>query len=299
MVDPKIKTFLTLVECGSFSAAAKLLSLTQPAVSTQIKLLEGYYKIKIFHKGKRPQQLSFDGEVLYKYAQRLVSIENAAFKAIENSRNNIKTFNVGITETVGEALMSQIILAYCAEHPQIHINIITDNIKNIYSKLATYELDWGIVGGSMAEKKYNTILLDTDYLCLVVSPKHSFATKKSVTLAELKTQKLILRSPNTSTRELFDRKIMSEGDGISNYNILIEIDNITTIKELVSANLGVTIMAHSACAEDAESGRLVVVPIQNINILREINIVYYRDFDNVDLLYEIKKIYNSAHKIKH
>lgn len=70
--------------------------------------------------------------------------------------------------------------------------------------LKSYEVDIGIVEGSIPDENLTQVLLDTDYLCLIVSPQHPFARRGSVSLEELKGQRLILRSRQAGTRKLFE-----------------------------------------------------------------------------------------------
>ena len=294
MLDNKVNTLLTLVGSGSYTKAAELLALTQPAVSHQMRLLEQEYGIKLFYTGRKNLKLTPEGEILVKYARRLVALEDKARRAIDDARKNIRRFTVGITATLGEYLVSQIFLNYCNEHPEVSVNIVTDNINNIYNMLSLGQVDLAIVEGGIPREKYTTVLLDTDYLCLVVGPDHPFVHRKSVALQELKRERFILRSEQAGTRTLFESHLHRHNEDISSLNIIIETDNITTIKELVNSGLGVTIMARSACREEAQSGKLVVVPIENMNMLREINIVYHPDFSHAEVLEEIMRIYRET-----
>ena len=70
MLDPKIHTLLTLEELGSYTRAAQALSLTQPAVSHHVRMLEEEYGIQIFVKGSRKLKPTADGALLLKYAHR-------------------------------------------------------------------------------------------------------------------------------------------------------------------------------------------------------------------------------------
>ena len=87
---------------------------------------------------------------------------------------------------------------------RMHINICTDTIHHIYDKLKSYELDVAIVEGNITSPDYKSILLDTDYLCLCVSPHHPLAGRSSVSLQEIKEEKFILRSKTAGTRLLFE-----------------------------------------------------------------------------------------------
>ena len=233
MIDPKTKTLLALVEIGNYTKTAQSLSLTQPAVSHHIRQLEEEYGIKIFYSGKKTLSLTPEGEVLLKYAKRQAAIEQKLLHALDDIKNSVRRYNVGTTATVGEYVVSQLFITYCSDHPGIHINNVTDNLNSILGKLQSYELDWAIVDGRVVAEGINSIQLGSDDLCLVVSPMHPCAKRRSVSLAELKNERFILRSPNAGTRALFEKYLLEHSEDIRNFNILIEIDNINTIKELV------------------------------------------------------------------
>lgn len=295
MVDNKIITLLTVVGQGSYTKAAKALNLTQPAVSHHIRQLEEELGIKIFQKEKKELIPTEEGETLIKYAHRLTAVSRSALQAIEDSRTNATHLNIGTTHTVGENLISYVLATYCNQHPDVHINIVTDSIKNIYDKMSLYELDLAIVEGVLPGSRFRTLLLDTDYLCLIVSPKHRFATRPSILLSELKSEKLILRPSTAGTRMLFENSLMSNGETIRNFNVMMELDNVSMIKNLVAADLGVSVVAHTACREEEREGRLVVVPIENAKMTRDINIIYQPDFSYVSVPDELWRIYNSIY----
>ncbi len=190
VIDPKIKTLLVLADVKNYTQTARLLSLTQPAVSYHIKALEEQYGIDIFYKGKRQLTPTAEGEILLTYARRLLNLEENARQAIEDLQRNVQRFNVGITTTLAEHLVPQIFVNYCKSNPHVHINIITETIKEIYTMLSNYELDWAIVEGKIPQKNYISLLLDTDYLCLVVSPASHLAERSSVDLQELKKREI-------------------------------------------------------------------------------------------------------------
>ena len=292
MLDAKTKTLLTIADTGNYTRAAQLLCLTQPAVSHHIRMLEEEYNIKIFNRNKKELLLTPEGAVLVKYARRLCSINAAARQAIDDCRRQIKHLTVGITQTAVESLIPQVMATYCNDNPHTHINIITDTINNIYDRLRAYELDVGIVEGKVSDSSFTSVLLDTDYLCLIVSPRHRFAKQRSVSLRELMKEKFILRSSNAGTRLLFDSYLQSHSETIQDLNVIMEMDNVTMIKDLVAQNMGISIVAHSACREDELQGRLAVVPIENANMVREINMIFHPDFTHPEILEYFRRIYN-------
>lgn len=291
MVDSKVRTLIRVVDEGGFTRAANSLHLTQPAVSHHIRQLEMEYGIHIFRQDKKELTLTPEGEVLAKYARRIIAVERAARQAIEDSRRSLRHLSVGLTPTAGENRMPQVLALYCHEHPQVHINIVTDTINNLYQRMELYGLDLAVVEGALPGQKFNSILLDTDYLCVITSPEHPFARRQSIQLSELKGERLILRSAKASTRTLFDGYLQSCGESVQNFNVMMELDNVAMIKELVGQNLGVSVIAKSACREEVRAGRLAAVPIENASMSRDIRLIYHNDFGHPDVLDELREIY--------
>ena len=150
--------------------------------------------------------------------------------------------------------------------------------------------------GQYQDENYQTILLDTDDLFLVVSPKHRFSGKTSISLDELKEERLILCSHNSGTRILFEKYLNKKGEDIDDFNIVIEIDNVNTIKELVEANLGVTVLGQSGCLKEELAGELSLVYLQDFDVTRKINMIYHTGFEHIDLLENIRRIYNKERR---
>lgn len=294
MVDAKLQTLLTVIDTQSFTKAAQKLALSQPAVSHHMRLLEEEFGVRIFFKDKKELKLTPEGEILAQYARRAVVLEANAHQEIADSRREIKHLNIGITPTSGENRVPQVLATYCGQHPHTHINIVTGTIKKLYEKLKDYELDLAIVEGSIPGENLTKVLLDTDYLCLIVSPEHPLAHCSSVSMGQLRGEKFILRTTQAGTRQLFENFLISRGDHIKNYNIMMEIDNVSTIKELVSLDLGVSIIGHSACKEEERNGSLKVIALENSSMMREISIVHHKDFIHTDVLEDIRQIYQGV-----
>ena len=159
-----------------------MLSLTQPAVSQHIRGLEQEYGIKIFLKGTKGMVLTPEGKILEKYARREKALYSNLLNDFEAYRNGVNRFVIGITPSAEENIVPRVIATYCNQYPDTKITILTDTIQNITNKLKAYEVDIAIVEGHIPDKGLSSILLDTDYLCLIVSPLQTgkmFLWKKS------------------------------------------------------------------------------------------------------------------------
>lgn len=294
MVDPKLETLLRVAKVGSFTQAAKILSLTQPAVSQHIKQLEKELGIRIFNRSEGQLHLTTEGELVLGYAKRVRMLYQNLQQSLSDYKSQAKRLSVGITHTAESNLIAEVLAQYCSEHPGVRLTILTDTISNLYNKLKTYEIDIAVVEGKVYDASLNSILIDTDCLVLAVANESPLARKSSVTLDELKKENLILRLPSSGTRNLFVSHLESNGMSIDEFNIILEVDNIATIKDLIRRGFGVSILAKSACYDEASKGKMRLLPVENLGMIREINLVYTPDFEHVSMLRDIARIYEES-----
>ena len=292
MIDSKLITLLMVNELHSFTQAAKKLSLTQTAVSQHVRQLEKELGVTIFARGEGNLKLTREGEIVIKYAKRIDSLYQNLEQSLKEEKEHARKITVGITHTSESNIMVEVLARYSNVSKKTRITIISDTINNLYMKLKTYEIDLAIVEGRISDSNFNTIMLDTDSLILAVSNKNPLSRKSMVTLNELRKENLILRLPDSGTRNLFISHLESNNVSLDEFNVILEVDNVATIKDLVRRDFGVSILARSACANELKKGKLIGLPIENLSMTREINMVYHKDFEHMDLLQNIMRIYN-------
>lgn len=296
MITQRLKTLLKVVELKNYSKAAEVLNLTQPAVSMHIKQLEDELGVKIFRRTNHNVELTQEGEIVAKYATRLNNMYANLQQSLEDHHLNIKRLNIGLTPSAESSVISRILAKYSLEKEGLHITIFSDTIKNLYTKLKNFEIDVAFVDGKIVDDHLKYILLDTDSLVLAVANNNPLSNKKIISIQDLKKEKLILRSEESGTTELFETQLQSIGESIHNFEVMMQIDNIAMIKDLVRNNYGVSILAKSTCLRDLEKNHFKSVSIENLSMIRELNIVYHKDFSHVDILSEIVSMYQKHKK---
>ena len=292
MLDPKLRSLLEVYETGNFTRAAERLSLTQPAVSQHIRQLENDLNARIFERSHNRLHVTREGEIIVRYAKRMLSLYNNLLEALDSEKTQITSLTVGITHTAESNAIAEALARYVSTHENVSIKIITDSADSLYAKLRNYELDLAIVEGKVNDPRFRCLMLDTDSLVLAVSPSHRLARQNMVTIEELKQEKLILRLPSSGTRSLFISTLETHNMRIDEFNVVLEIDNIATIKDLIRRNFGVSVLARSACVDELNKKKIALLPIENLTMIREVNLVYPADFDHPALLRDIVRSYN-------
>lgn len=297
MIDVKLYTLLAVVEYKSYTRAAEHLSLTQPAVTQHIKQLEKELNIKIFNRVGNEIKPTNEGNIVIQYARRSIALYQRMKQSILDEQHHVRRLKVGITHTAECNAVAEVLGMYSSKNPGTSITIISDSINNLYSMLKNYEIDLAVVEGKVQDASINSLLLDTDSLMLAVSNNNPLAKKSMVTINELKKQPIILRSPSSGTRNLFAASLESNNLSLDDLNIILEVDNIATIKDLIRRDIGVSILARSACLDEIKKGKITMLPIENLSMIREVNILYHGDFKHVDILQSIMKEYNKVVKL--
>ncbi len=291
MEDTKLISLLAVNELKNYTLAAKKLNLTQPAISQHIRQLETELNIKIFNRVGSELKITPEGEILVKYARRIVSMYADLESRLKDLKRHSKTLTIGITHTAESNIVAEVLASYSLSNKGTKIKIISDTIKNLYDKLSTYEIDFAFVEGKVTEKKYSSILLDTDHLVAAMNLNNPLAKNKIVDINDLKKEKMILRSKQSGTRSLFVTQLANMNMSIDEFNVIMEIDNIATIKDLIRKGVGVSVLPRSVCFSELKDHSLAILPIENVDMIREMNVVFVKDFVSMDILDDIISIY--------
>ena len=292
MIDARLLSLLAVHDSGSFTRAAEKLNLSQPAVSQHIRQLESEFHVHIFERARGSLHLTREGDIIVKYARRMQALTNNLKEDLAMERTQVRSLTVGITHTAESNAIAEALARYVSQRDHMSIKMITGSVSELFEALKNFELDMAVVEGAPSDPRFHSVMLDTDCLILAVAPEHPLAQHTMVTINELKREKLILRLPDSGTRSLFISALETHNLHLNDFNVVLEIDNIATIKDLIRRGFGVSVLARSACMDENGKKKIVALPIENLTMMREINLVYSRDFDHPELLRDIVRCYH-------
>jgi len=292
MINQRLYTLLAVAETKSITKAAEMMHLTQPAVSQQIKMIETEFGCRIFQHSDGMMKITEEGEVIVNAAKRIQALYNRCRQDLADMKTTNRHIVLGITRTAEMSGLGEMLAEYGSNNPGTHIKIYTGSIINLYNLLRNYEADLIIVEGNISDNTLCKIHLDTDELVLAMSPDNPLSQKEHITLDDLKKEKLILRLNTSGTRMLFEETLKQHSESIDNFNVILEVNSIGTIKDLVKTNSGVSIMGHALCLDDVRKNSMKLRTIDGLQMKREINLVYNPDFPHRDILNSITALYS-------
>ena len=294
MVDPKLLSLLEVSETGNFTRAAERLSLSQPAVSQHIRALEQELGVRMFDRVNNALRPTHEGEIVIKYAKRMIALYRSLRGELDDEKLQIASLTVGITHTAESNAIAETLARYVEMHESVSIKVVTASVDKLRRMLKNYEIDFAVIDGKKPDPDFRYLMLDTDSLVLIVSPSHRLAKRNTVSVNDLRKEKLILRLPNSSTRKLFTSSLECLGLSLREFNVVLEMDSIATIKDLIRRNCGVSVLARSACMDELSKHKIVALPIENLPMMMETNLVCLPDFDHPELLSDIVSCYNES-----
>lgn len=272
-----MQIFVTVAETKSMSETARSLYMTQPAVSQTILELEEELQVKLFDRLRRKLILTEPGDIFFTYSKRTLQLIEEARKTIQDFREmTTGRLSIGTSTTVGTYLLPGIISSFRNVHPEADVCFTINNTRIIEELILNHELNIGIVEGitSSAELVKETFV--DDELILICSPDHHWVQngKKSISLADIEKEPLIMREEGSGTRDVVE-------DGFAQQDVSIQpnhvLNNGEAIKRMVEENVGVSFLSRVAVQEELAEGKLVEIGVEGMRFQRTFNIIYHRD----------------------
>lgn len=293
MLDYRLESFLVLCRTRSYTKAAEVLHITQPAVSQHIKFLEGYYKCKLINSSNRKVSLTKEGEFLQEFAITVASDAKHFKEMIGCSQAEEIEFTFGATLSIGEYVMPKILSHLLKTNPNMQFHMSVANTKRLLERLNSGELDFILVEGQFDKSIYDTTLFSLENFSPVCSPQSELANRP-VEFDELLKNRLILREKGSGTREIFEHILEEHNYSLHAFDKIIEIGNMQAIKQMVSNGLGITFLFEVAAKRALKAGELSQINLLEFSEQREFNFVMLKDSFFKERYMELYHILKSA-----
>ncbi len=292
--DQRYVSLLEVYQSGSFTAAGNVLSLTPSAVAQQVHSIEREINALLFIKSEHKLIPTKECEVVIKYINKIQSMCRRMSDDIELSKKNLEHLAIGITPSAVSIALSGVIEKLSQRTPPLQITVTTGNAAQLCEQLENYTIDLAVIEGSCSTDSFSEVMLDTDYLCVVVPMDSVYAKRGVITVNELQRETLIMKPLDSGTRKLFRASLDSVGISEEKFFVIMEVGSVDTIIRLVSGHYGLSVLAKKACMAAAEAGKIATVPLQGINMTRSIRIVYRKKRDYREILGEIQRSYDAT-----
>lgn len=267
MLDFRVETFLTVCETMNYTKAAKLLHITQPAVSQHISALENQVGAKLFSYEGKQLVLSEAGTMFMQAATTMRHDAQRLMDMIQMKATK-KVLRFGATLTIGEYLMPEMLLDLLKREPDIQLRMFVSNTAKLIYMLDQGDIDFAIVEGFFTKAAYESIVYRNERFLPVCAADYEFS-KPVDYLQDLLSERLLIREAGSGTREMLERTLKEKNLTLNDFKHIVEIGNLNTIKSLVCAGAGISFFYQPVVQRELDQGILKEIELEDFSMTHE------------------------------
>jgi DNA-binding transcriptional LysR family regulator len=262
-----LRLFATVARTGSFSRAADILHISQPAISKGVRDFELQVGCRLLDrtpKGVRPTR---EGEALARHAETLFATERAAEDELVSLRNlDSGSLRIGASTTIATYMIAEPLGIFHRKYPGIDLHLVSANTRDIADLMTAHDVEIALVEGPVEDENLISEAWRTDVMGLIVHPGHRFASSGgAIDCGALADEILIVREPGSGSREVVAQALSAQNVEPGR---TLEIGSTEAIKQAVAAGVGVSIVSTATIGDQLKLGRLKHIPMRDLRIER-------------------------------
>jgi len=271
----RLEIFCAVVDHGSFTRAAEAVLISQPSVSENVRILEQQLGEKLIDRLGRQAHPTHAGKILYKYARKMIQIQNDARQAISNFQGNLAgNLSIGASTVPGAYLLPELLQSFKQDYPRADLHLLISGSARIAADVLSGVLELGLVGSKPADQRLGYEDICHDELQLVVPMGHRFASQNSIDPRELLDVPFIMREQGSGTRAEMSAALKEVDVDTAQLRIVADVGSNEAVREAVKCGIGVSILSALAVREDVARRKLVAVRIRGVEMPRSFYLIH-------------------------
>jgi DNA-binding transcriptional LysR family regulator len=271
----RLVVFQAVAEHLSFTHAAEVLHLSQPAVTSHIKSLEDDLGIRLFDRSTAKVTVTSSGEILYRYTQELHRLSQQVLREIGQLNGEERgTLVIGASTTIAQYVLPQLLVTFLRLHPRVQVSVSSANTREIVADVFERRAMLGLIEGPPGTSELKTEDFLEDEIVVIVPAGHPWVGwTEPPTARDLAAEALVLREPGSGTRRVVEDALRRAGLSLRDLRVVMEFDSTEAIKSAVEAALGVGFVSKCALRKDHQ-GTSRVIQIEGLRIGRQFQFIY-------------------------
>ncbi len=269
----QLKYFVSVAETLSFTRSARLLHVSQPALSYQIQQLEMELGTRLFDRNHKKISLTASGEVFLPLAQAVLFRADEALRVLrEHLGEETGEVRMGCNPSVASYMLPALIASFRANFPRVTVQLVETGDQELTRGVLEGRLDFAIVTAPGAPQALDTIPLPSEDLFVTVAPTHRLAARRSVALSELAREEFVIGSDAFNvTLQTIEACRRAGFEPIIAYRT----GSLESVKNFVRQGLGIAVLPEMALGGPHGAG-LAILEIEG-GLTREFNLIRGRD----------------------
>ncbi len=275
MMNYRLQVFRQVAELQSITKAARVLHLSQPAVTKHIQLLEETLRVPLFVRSAKGMILNESGILYLQHVQQVA-------KSHENIAQHLQTpagiltgrLRLGSNKTVLAYYLPEIVARFKTRYPAAVCDIIDGNTDTIIGALLDQRIDLALIEGPCRRPEIQIRTILEDEIIWIASPEDPLAKIRHPTVAEILQRPIILRELGAGSRQFMEQALRQMRIPLERLKIIQEIPSPEAIKRLVVAGLGISYVFRLSVEQELAAGKLVKINCPKLNIRRPFSLLF-------------------------
>lgn len=277
MADRRLQVFHAVAKQLSFTKAAEVLFMTQPAVTFQIKQLEEHFNTRLFDRGHGKIALTPAGDVVLEYAERILGLSSEMDVRLTEMTGEISgSLLVGASTTIAEFMLPRILGEFKSAYPNVRARLIVANSESIETRVTEHTIDIGFIESLSHQPNLECETCCNDELVVICSPKFPLAKFKEIAPQQLADHPYVSREPGSGTREVTDAFLRKAGISLDQLNLVMELGSPVALNGVVETGLGFAIASRVSVTKAQRLGDLVAIPLKP-RLHRTLSMIYPKE----------------------
>ena len=267
----QLRVFSEVARQLSFAKAAQALSLTPPAVTMQIRELEGHVGMPLFDRSGRQVALTTVGEYMLVYARKmLATLKDAEDAAARLQKLEVGTLIIGMVSTA-KYFLPHLLAEFRREHDGIDIKLAVGNREQLVKMLHANEVDIAIMGRPPKELATRAEPFAAHPHVFVAPVDHPLVRAGHVAAQALQGYGFIVREQGSGTRAALEKFLLSTR---VEPHVTMEMASNETIKQAVMAGMGLSFLSLHTLGLELDNGLIALLDVQGAPVVRAWNVVH-------------------------
>jgi DNA-binding transcriptional LysR family regulator len=269
-----LKVFCDIVSRRSFSKAAADNGLSQSSASQVVGQLEAHLGVRLIDRSTRPPAATREGQIFYEGCRKIL----AAYEALEDQVRTLHDevagrVRVAAIYSVGLHHMSRYVQEFMSRHPKANVRLEYLHPDRVLESVEQGQADIGIVSYPRSTRTLEAEPWRDEPMVLICAPGNPFAGRVQVALGELHGQRMVAFDSDLVIRHELDRALAAAS---AEPAIVMEFDNIETIKRAVEIDAGVALLPEPTVGRELAAGTLAAVRLAGDELIRPLGIIHAR-----------------------
>lgn len=270
-----LELLIRVASTGSLGLAAAEHGISQPAVSARVKSMERLVGFPLVTRSPRGSTLTTEGSLLADWARDVLhaaAVLEAGIGSLRHDRQ--ERLRVAASLTVAEHLLPLWLVRLAATRPETAVSLSALNSADVAAQVLDGAADLGFVEGPRIPPGLDSQTVARDRLVVVVPPGHPWARLRRPLAPEtLAATRLVQREPASGTRTALEEALQEWAPLATP---LLELANTSALRSAVAAGAGPAVLSELAVADDVAAGRVVRVPVRDLDLTRSLRAVWPR-----------------------